>query len=189
MFDSNHLGKFGDTCMCATAHGCCAMSNRSIPRAHSETSPLSPHARRRRRPRRHRSGGEATDRRTYNFAGNAWRRCRRPKNGLPAEAAELGTRPQLRDEETFRLNCAEIARQGNRQEASQSSVTAKHVRLAEEDGIAGVSDDQQRPCLALALWNGRDPILKERLFGLTNSEGNHSEDVKELYYDLDATPT
>ena len=58
-----------------------------------------------------------------------------------------------------------------------------------EDGIAGVSDDQQRLCLALALWNGRDPILKERLFGLTNSEGNHGEDVKELYYYLDATPT
>jgi hypothetical protein len=58
-----------------------------------------------------------------------------------------------------------------------------------EDGIAGVCDDQQRLCLALALWNGRDPILKERLFGLTNSEGNHGEDVKELYYYLDATPT
>src|SRR5690242_6254231 len=58
-----------------------------------------------------------------------------------------------------------------------------------EDGIAGVSDDQQRLCLALALWNGQDPILKERLFGLTNREGNHGEDVKELYYYLDATPT
>ena len=58
-----------------------------------------------------------------------------------------------------------------------------------EDGIAGISDDQQRLCLALALWNGRDPILKERLFGLTNGEGNHGEDVKELYYYLDATPT
>jgi hypothetical protein len=58
-----------------------------------------------------------------------------------------------------------------------------------EDGIAGISDDQQRLCLGLALWNGRDPILKERLFGLTNGEGNHSEDVKELYYYLDATPT
>jgi mannosylglycerate hydrolase MGH1-like protein len=58
-----------------------------------------------------------------------------------------------------------------------------------EDGLAGFSDDQQRLCLALALWNGRDPILKERLFGLTNSEGNHGEDVKELYYYLDATPT
>ncbi len=58
-----------------------------------------------------------------------------------------------------------------------------------EDGIAGFSDEQQRLCLSLALWNGKDPILKERLFGLTNSEGNHGEDVKELYYYLDATPT
>jgi hypothetical protein len=58
-----------------------------------------------------------------------------------------------------------------------------------EDGIAGISDSQQRLCLALALWNERDPILKERLFGLTNGEGNHGEDVKELYYYLDATPS
>ena len=58
-----------------------------------------------------------------------------------------------------------------------------------EDGIAGISDEQQRLCLALGLWNGRDPILKERLFGLTNAEGNHGEDVKELYYYQDATPT
>jgi hypothetical protein len=58
-----------------------------------------------------------------------------------------------------------------------------------EDGIAGLSDDQQRLCFALALWNGRDPILKERLFGLTGTEGNHGEDVKEYYFYLDATPT
>ena len=58
-----------------------------------------------------------------------------------------------------------------------------------EDGIAGFSDDRQYLCLSLALWNGKDPILKERLFGLTNSEGNHGEDVKELYYYLDATPS
>ncbi len=58
-----------------------------------------------------------------------------------------------------------------------------------EDGIAGISDDQQRLCFSVALWNGNDPILKERLFGLTNSEGNHGEDVKESYYYLDATPT
>lgn len=58
-----------------------------------------------------------------------------------------------------------------------------------EDGIAGFSDDKQILCLALALWNERDPMLKERLFGLTNGEGNHGEDVKELYYYLDATPT
>jgi hypothetical protein len=58
-----------------------------------------------------------------------------------------------------------------------------------EDGLAGFSDDKQYLCLSLALWNGKDPILKERLFGLTNSEGNHGEDVKELYYYLDATPS
>ena len=58
-----------------------------------------------------------------------------------------------------------------------------------EDGLAGVSDDKQLLCLSMALWNERDPILKERLFGLTNSQGNHGEDVKEYYYYLDATPT
>ena len=58
-----------------------------------------------------------------------------------------------------------------------------------EDGLAGVSDDRQYLCFALALWNGKDPILKERLFGLTNSEGNHGEDVKEYYFHLDSTPT
>lgn len=58
-----------------------------------------------------------------------------------------------------------------------------------EDGLAGISDDQQRLCFALALWNGKDPILKERLFGLINSESNHGEDVKEYYFYLDSTPT
>jgi hypothetical protein len=58
-----------------------------------------------------------------------------------------------------------------------------------EDGLAGISDDKQRLCFAVALWNGKDPILKERLFGLTNSEGNHGEDVKEYYFYLDSTPT
>ncbi|HJS56866.1 MAG TPA: glucosidase [Vicinamibacteria bacterium] len=58
-----------------------------------------------------------------------------------------------------------------------------------EDGLGGISDDRQRLCFALALWNERDPILKERLFGLTNSEGNHGEDVKEYYFYLDSTPT
>jgi hypothetical protein len=58
-----------------------------------------------------------------------------------------------------------------------------------EDGLAGISDDRQLLCFALALWNGQDPILKERLFGLTNSEGNHGEDVKEYYFYLDSTPT
>src|SRR5690348_18485545 len=55
-----------------------------------------------------------------------------------------------------------------------------------EDGLLGISDDQQRLCFALALWNGRDAILKERLFGLSGQQGNHGEDVKELYWFLDA---
>jgi len=58
-----------------------------------------------------------------------------------------------------------------------------------EDGLGGICDDHQVLCFALALWNGRDPIIKERLFGLTNSEGNHGEDVKEYYFYLDSTPT
>jgi hypothetical protein len=58
-----------------------------------------------------------------------------------------------------------------------------------EDGLAGISDRHQNVCFSIALWNGKDPILKERLFGLTGSEGNHGEDVKEIYYYLDSTPT
>ena len=58
-----------------------------------------------------------------------------------------------------------------------------------EDGLAGICDDRQLLCFSIALWNGRDPILKERLFGLTNGEGNHGEDVKEYYFYLDNTPT
>lgn len=59
----------------------------------------------------------------------------------------------------------------------------------DEDGIAGISDNRQRICFALALWNHNDEILKERLFGLSGQEGNHGEDVKELYYYLDSSPT
>jgi hypothetical protein len=58
-----------------------------------------------------------------------------------------------------------------------------------EDGLAGISDEKQLLCFSVALWNGKDPILKERMFGLTNSEGNHGEDVKEYYFYLDSTPT
>ena len=58
-----------------------------------------------------------------------------------------------------------------------------------EEGIAGICDDKQLLCFSLALWNKRDTILKERLFGLNNQQGNHGEDVKEIYYYLDATPT
>ncbi|MGG7055363.1 MGH1-like glycoside hydrolase domain-containing protein [Nitrosomonas sp. ANs5] len=66
--------------------------------------------------------------------------------------------------------------------------TARAYRWG-EDGLAGISDDRQQLCFALALWNGRDPVLKERLFGLTGTQGNHGEDVKEYYFYLDATPT
>src|SRR5437870_13345664 len=58
-----------------------------------------------------------------------------------------------------------------------------------EDGLAGISDDKGQMCFAIALWNGHDPILKERLFGLTGPQGNHGEDVKEVYFYLDSTPT
>ena len=58
-----------------------------------------------------------------------------------------------------------------------------------EDGIGGISDNHQRLCFSLSLWNGEDRILKERLFGVTGHQGNHGEDVKELYYYLDSTPT
>jgi hypothetical protein len=71
---------------------------------------------------------------------------------------------------------------------SHDAARSKAYRWGEE-GIAGVSDDGQLLCLSLAMWNGRDPILKERLFGLTGNEGNHGEDVKEYYYYLDSTPT
>src|SRR6201985_1391458 len=58
-----------------------------------------------------------------------------------------------------------------------------------EEGIGGICDDQQLLCFAIALWNKKDPVIKERYFGLSNPEGNHGEDVKELYYYLDSTPT
>src|SRR6267378_4465785 len=69
------------------------------------------------------------------------------------------------------------------------SAAAERAYRWGEDGLPGFSHEHQRLCLAVALWNGKDPILKERLFGLTNGQGNHGEDVKELYYYLDATPT
>ena len=71
---------------------------------------------------------------------------------------------------------------------SHDMARSKAYRWGEE-GIAGISDDKQHLCMALALWNGKDALLKERLFGLTNREGNHGEDVKELYYYLDNTPS
>ena len=71
---------------------------------------------------------------------------------------------------------------------SHDMARSKAYRWGEE-GIAGISDDHQLLCFAMAFWNKKDPIIKERYFGLTNYEGNHGEDVKELYYYLDSTPT
>ena len=71
---------------------------------------------------------------------------------------------------------------------SHDMARSKAYRWGEE-GIAGSCDDQQLLCFALAFWNKKDPIIKERYFGLTGNQGNHAEDVKELYYYLDATPT
>jgi mannosylglycerate hydrolase MGH1-like protein len=78
---------------------------------------------------------------------------------------------------------------GNAWEYFSHNQARSRVYRWSEDGLAGISDDEQRLCFALALWNGQDPILKERLFGLTNAEGNHGEDVKEYYFYLDSTPT
>jgi hypothetical protein len=78
---------------------------------------------------------------------------------------------------------------GNAWEAFPHDEARSRIYKYGEDGLAGFCDERQRLCFALALWNGRDAILKERLFGLTNGEGNHGEDVKEYYFYLDATPT
>src|ERR1700752_2104538 len=78
---------------------------------------------------------------------------------------------------------------GNAWEYLPHDHARSHAYRLGEGGIGVIRDDQQRLCLSLAMWNGKDPILKERIFGLTNSEGNHGEDAKELYYYLDATPT
>ena len=76
---------------------------------------------------------------------------------------------------------------------SWEAVSHDHARSKtyrwNEDGLAGICDRHQYVCFALALWNGRDPILKERMFGLTGPEGNHGEDAKEYYFYLDSTPT
>jgi hypothetical protein len=83
----------------------------------------------------------------------------------------------------------DYSEQGNAWEFFPHDHARSRVYRWGEDGIAGISDDMQRICFAITMWNGKDPILKERLFGLTGNEGNHGEDVKELYYYLDNTPT
>jgi hypothetical protein len=83
----------------------------------------------------------------------------------------------------------DLSRDGNAWESFPHDHARSRAYHWGEDGLAGFCDEQMRLCFALALWNGRDPILKERLFGLANGEGNHGEDVKEYYYYLDSTPT
>ncbi|MGA8984526.1 MAG: hypothetical protein WB470_17750, partial [Candidatus Acidiferrales bacterium] len=78
---------------------------------------------------------------------------------------------------------------GNAWEYLPHDQARSHAYRWNEDGLAGISDRKQNVCFAIALWNERDPILKERLFGLTGNEGNHGEDVKEYYFYLDSTPT
>src|SRR5690349_3719116 len=78
---------------------------------------------------------------------------------------------------------------GTAWEAFSHDQARSRVYRWSEDGLGGICDDQQRLCFALALWNERDPIIKERIFGLTNAEGNHGEDAKEYYFYLDSTPT
>src|SRR5512135_2335100 len=87
---------------------------------------------------------------------------------------------------TVREDCSESGDAWN--DFSHDQARSRAYRWG-EDGLAGISDDRQQLCFAIALWNGKDPIVKERLFGLTNSEGNHGEDVKEYYFYLDSTPT
>lgn len=83
----------------------------------------------------------------------------------------------------------DYSHQGDAWNFISHDMARSHAYRWGEEGIAGISDDQQLLCLSLGLWNKKDPIIKERFFGLTNPEGNHGEDVKELYYYLDSTPT
>ena len=99
---------------------------------------------------------------------------------------EVGTLPQREAVGTVR---EDYSQDGNAWDHFSHDQSHSRAYRWGEDGLAGISDDKQQLCFAIALWNGRDPILKERLFGLTNSEGNHGEDVKEYYFYLDSTPT
>jgi hypothetical protein len=124
----------------------------------------------------------------------AWRRMARARAeaarmDVPADAAAWQKWGPYLSERQWGTVREDYSEHGNAWEYFPHDHARSRAYRWGEDGIAGLSDDQQRLCLALALWNERDPILKERLFGLTNSEGNHGEDVKELYYYLDATPS
>src|SRR5580692_9849083 len=119
--------------------------------------------------------------------------ARTPEGSRLAEARDQGTPwklwgPYLSERQwgTVREDYSEA---GNAWEYFNHDQARSRAYRWGEDGLAGISDDTQRLCFALALWNGKDPILKERLFGLTKDEGNHGEDVKEYYFYLDSTPT
>src|SRR5271165_972406 len=141
-------------------------------------------------PGRSASPTSSSNRREY---GNDWLRPTWSRNDPPGEPAS-GKR-ELAAVGTLSLR----AGVGNRARRLQPRRRGLGLSLARsgasrayrwsEDGLGGVSDDRQHLCFAPALWNGRDPILKERAFGLTGAQGNHGEDVKEYYFYLDATPT
>ena len=115
------------------------------------------------------------------------------ERGRLAEARQFGTPwkkwgPYLSERQWGTVR-EDYSDNGNAWEALTHDQARSRAYRWGEDGLAGISDDHQRLCFALALWNGVDPIVKERLFGLTNNEGNHGEDVKEYYFYLDSTPT
>lgn len=125
--------------------------------------------------------------------------CARKGNGMTGEQIRL-EQPQIENREWLQWGPYLSERQwgtvredysenGNAWEYFSHEQARSRAYRWGEDGLAGISDEQQQLCFALALWNRNDPILKERLFGLTNSEGNHGEDVKEYYFYLDSTPT
>ena len=111
--------------------------------------------------------------------------CSRPRRAPPTGGAGAPTSPSASGARSARTT-ARTAPPGT---TSRTTTRARRAYRWGEDGLGGISDNHQRLCFALALWNGRDPILKERLFGLTGPQGNHGEDVKEYYFYLDSTPT
>ena len=121
---------------------------------------------------------EATDSRARPARGGADRRRRRGRRGARTCASASGAR--------CARTTAPAATPGT---TSRTTRRARAPTAGARTGSPGICDERQRLCLALALWNGADPILKERMFGLTNSEGNHGEDVKEYWFYLDSTPT
>ena len=137
-----------------------------------------------RRGRSRANGGECNER-----AGFAQRRAAAPRRAAAAarELAAVGARtsPSARGERCARTT-ARTATPGSYFDHDQARSRAYRWN---EDGLGGICDEEQRLCFALALWNGKDPMLKERAFGLTGSQGNHGEDVKEYFFYLDATPS